>query len=113
MILDPVIISLCMTFNTETQGAKGNVCNQTLTEISESTKTTAMINSLESYSRNLIEGNVNKEILYPTIAIGALIDSYSKKQVIANFPLKPVIDEVNLNLTPDVKAASFKWIWRF
>lgn len=112
MLLDPLIIAMCaqMSLNSPTGPS---ACNGALNAASSQTQTTATMNLLESYSKNLVEGNVNKEILYPAIAIAAGIDAYNKKQLTAQFPLKPVIDEVGMNLTSVNQSWTLKWVWKY
>lgn len=116
MLLDPIILSLCSTI--AINGGGGNpqaptACHQALSAASAQTQTTATITLLESYSRNLVESNISKKVLYPTIAIGAIVNSWNQKQITAQFPLKPVFDEVNFNLTSTRVSVTIKWEWKF
>lgn len=115
MLLDPIILSLCSTIAINT-GGNNNVpsaCQTALNAASTQTQTTATMNMLESYSRNLVESNVSKTVLYPALAVGAIVDSANKKQVIAQFPLKPIFDEVNIHLTSNTQSVTIKWEWKF
>ena len=111
MLLDPIIISLCAQVSMMANAP--TACHEALNAASAQTQITASINYLESYSKNLVESNVSKDILYPTLAIGALANSVQQRQVTAQFPLKPLIDEVNFNLTQTTFSYTVKWEWKF
>lgn len=112
MLLDPIILSLCSTVMINT-GSSSTPCQQFLNAASNQTKTTATINMLESYSHNMVESNISKNVLYPTLAVGAIVNSASQKRVEGQFPLEPLFDEVNFNLTETTTSVTIKWKWKF
>jgi len=99
VLIEPIFVLFCNTIGTETQGNAQIPCQNAINATSIETKTTQTFQELESYSQNYVYKNMDPTLIKSLIAAGFLVNSYSTKTVIAQFPLQPF--EFNCHVQPN------------